>query len=35
MIRTPEQRQLGRWIQHHYDIDKVQCSEAVHFEEAG
>ena len=25
MLCTPEQRQIGR----HYDIDKVQCAEAV------
>ena len=29
MIRTPEQRQIGRWIENHYDIDKVQCAEIV------
>ena len=35
MIRTPEQRQIGRWIENHHDIDKVQCAEVVLFEEAG
>ena len=35
MIRTQEQRQIGRWIENHYDIDKVQCAEVVLFEEAG
>lgn len=29
MIRTPEQRQIARWIENHYDIDKVQCAEVV------
>lgn len=29
MICTPEQRRIGRWIEEHYDIDKVQCAEAV------
>lgn len=29
MIRTPEQRQIGRWIEDHYNIDKVQCAEVV------
>ena len=27
MFCTPEQRQIGRWIENHYDIDKVQCAE--------
>ncbi len=29
MICTPEQRQIGRWIENHYDVDKVQCAEVV------
>ena len=29
MFCTPEQRQIGRWIENHYDIDKVQCAEIV------
>ncbi|MFR6625659.1 MAG: hypothetical protein ACLURW_04840 [Flavonifractor plautii] len=29
MFCTPEQRQIGRWIENRYDIDKVQCAEAV------
>lgn len=29
MICTPEQRQIVRWIEEHYDIDKVQCAEVV------
>ena len=29
MFCTPEQRQIGRWIENRYDIDKEQCAEAV------
>lgn len=29
MFCTPEQRQIGRWIENRYDIDKVQCAEIV------
>lgn len=29
MFCTPEQRQICRWIENRYDIDKVQCAEAV------
>lgn len=29
MICTAEQRQIRRWIEEHYDIDKVQCAEVV------
>ena len=29
MFCTPEQRQIGRWIENHYDSDKVQCAEIV------
>lgn len=29
MFCTPEQRQIARWIENHYDIDKVQCAEVV------